>query len=74
MMCCVTPCICSRHPGVVGYVGKVHYTKGIFVGVIVDSGAGKNNGTIKGQRYFTCERGQGLMVRAADVRPLSLSD
>ena len=55
-------------------MGKVHYTKGIFVGVIVASDVGKNNGTIKGQRYFSCEKGQGLMVRVSDVRPLSLDD
>lgn len=44
------------------------------MGVIVGDGAGKNNGTVKGRQYFSCDRGHGLMVRAGDVRPLSLSD
>lgn len=58
----------NKLEGEVAYVGNVHYAKGLFVGVVVPSGAGKNNGTIKGKSYFKCRSGQGLMVRASDVK------
>lgn len=36
----------SRYTGRVAFIGPVHYTKGLFVGVITDDPSwGKNNGT-----------------------------
>jgi hypothetical protein len=49
--------------GTVKFVGSVHYAKGDWVGVVLDEAAGKNNGTIKGETYFVCEPGHGMLVR-----------
>ena len=56
--------------GTVRYIGEVHYAKGDWVGVELEDGGGKNNGTIKGKSYFSCEPGFGIMVRPSDVEVL----
>jgi len=53
----------------VAFVGAVHYAKGEFAGVVMkNANKGKNDGSVKGQRYFTCAKGQGLMVKLRDVQ------
>ena len=56
--------------GTIRFLGNVHYAKGDWVGVSLDNGGGKNNGTIKGQTYFECEDGCGIIVRPAEVEPV----
>lgn len=60
----------DRYGGRAAYVGNVHYTKGTFVGVIMDDPAdGKNTGTVRGVEYFTCSgRQKGLMVALSDIK------
>jgi dynactin complex subunit len=60
----------GRDIGRVAFTGPVHYTKGLYVGVIMDdTTAGKNTGFIKGKEYFQCSPKQrGLMVPLVDVR------
>ncbi|KAL4145869.1 hypothetical protein PRNP1_012101 [Phytophthora ramorum] len=60
-------CILGKHSGVVMFTGNVHYAKGEFVGVALSSPVGKNDGSIKGVRYFECSPSHGLMVRPNDV-------
>ncbi|KAL4117659.1 hypothetical protein PRIC2_011645 [Phytophthora ramorum] len=60
-------CIHGKHSGVVMFTGNVHYAKGEFVGVALSSPVGKNDGSIKGVRYFECSPSHGLMVRPNDV-------
>ena len=38
--------------GIIRYVGEYHEKPGIFVGVELEKPKGKNNGTIKGKKYF----------------------
>ena len=52
--------------GTVLFLGEVHYSTGYFVGVNVGS-SGKNDGSVKGQRYFTCPPGEGLLVKLNEV-------
>jgi len=54
--------------GVVHFVGPVEYAKGDFAGVVMqDRTRGKNDGSVKGKRYFTCPKGRGLMVKLREV-------
>ena len=54
--------------GVVRYVGPAEYSAGTWVGVEMDDPkVGKNDGWVKGKKYFACPPGRGLMVREADV-------
>lgn len=51
------------------YVGKCSgLPKGYWVGVQFDEPVGKNDGSVKGQRYFTCPEGYGSLLRPDKVR------
>ncbi|KAG7394268.1 hypothetical protein PHYBOEH_005423 [Phytophthora boehmeriae] len=64
-------CVHGKHTGIVTFTGQVHYAKGEFVGVALSSPVGKNDGSVKGVRYFECSPCHGLMVRPEDVTPLA---
>lgn len=56
--------------GTVAYVGATLFATGKWVGVILDEPKGKNDGTVQGKRYFTCEENHGIFVRQSQVNPL----
>lgn len=56
------------HRGTVAYVGATLFATGKWVGVILDEAKGKNDGTVQGRRYFTCEENHGIFVRQSQVR------
>jgi hypothetical protein len=58
------------YSGVVRFIGEVGYAKGQFVGVELDEPKGKNDGEVKGVRYFSCTRNHGLLARPYDVEPV----
>ncbi|TTE07140.1 Kinesin-like protein KIF13B [Bagarius yarrelli] len=49
--------------GRVRYVGHVDFSDGIWVGVELDTPAGKNDGSVGGRQYFRCSPNHGLLVR-----------
>ena len=55
--------------GTVRFVGKIHLRRkpGIWVGVQYDAPLGKNDGSLDGQRYFTCPEKYGGFVRLPHV-------
>ena len=57
--------------GSIAFVGAIDELPGLkgapWVGVVLDEPTGKNDGSIKGQRYFQCERNRGVVVRASFV-------
>lgn len=54
--------------GTVRFVGPVQFREGIWVGVQLDFAQGKNDGSVNGVRYFTCDRAHGLFVSSGKVR------
>ncbi|KAF2878430.1 CAP Gly-rich domain-containing protein [Massariosphaeria phaeospora] len=67
--------------GTVSYIGLVPEIPGIgfWIGVALDEPTGKNDGSVKGTRYFECGKNHGVFVRperceAGDFAPLDLSD
>lgn len=69
--------------GSVAFVGPIHELPGPpaapWIGITLDEPTGKNDGSIKGERYFLCEKNQGIFVRAdrvevGDFGELSLED
>jgi tubulin-folding cofactor B len=63
---------CEVNPGgkrgVVKFVGKVEgLPKGWWVGVAFDEPVGKNDGAVKGKRFFECADGYGSFQRPANV-------
>jgi ankyrin repeat protein/tetratricopeptide (TPR) repeat protein len=53
--------------GTVRFVGGVHYAKGEWAGVELDEPLGKNDGSVKGVRYFDAADKRGLFAKAADL-------
>ena len=40
---------------------------GKWIGVILDEANGKNNGTVQGKKYFSCDDNHGMFVRQTQV-------
>ncbi|EGG19247.1 hypothetical protein DFA_02033 [Cavenderia fasciculata] len=57
--------------GIVRFIGKVSFEKGIWVGVELDTAAGKNDGAVQGKRYFTCTKKHGVFAKYDKVSLLS---
>lgn len=53
--------------GTVAYIGTTLFASGKWVGVILDEAKGKNDGTVQGKRYFTCDENRGIFVRQSQV-------
>lgn len=56
---------------VVRFVGETMFAPGVWVGVELDDGSGKNDGSIKGEQYFECAMGNGMFVRPSAVTVVS---
>ncbi|XP_067931545.1 CAP-Gly domain-containing linker protein 1-like [Watersipora subatra] len=54
-------------PGIIAYLGDVKFAAGDFAGVVLDEAVGKNDGAMKGTRYFQCDPMRGVFVRASKL-------
>src|SRR6266536_5675664 len=52
---------------IVRYIGKPLFAQGEWVGVELEDGSGKNDGSVQGERYFECEMGKGMFLRPTAV-------
>lgn len=57
--------------GVVAYIGTTQFAAGDWVGVELDTPAGKNDGSVNGVRYFTCTPLHGVFARAEKLSKLN---
>ncbi|XP_032222548.2 dynactin subunit 1 isoform X2 [Nematostella vectensis] len=53
--------------GTVAYVGATQFATGKWIGVVLDEKKGKNDGTVQGKAYFSCEDGYGIFVRQSQI-------
>ncbi|KAG8833690.1 hypothetical protein FRC17_010222 [Serendipita sp. 399] len=58
--------------GVVRYCGKLDFTTGRWVGMELSEPKGKNDGSVKGKRYFQCKPNHGIFVKLSQVAPVEL--
>ncbi|XP_068163814.1 dynactin subunit 1-like isoform X8 [Antennarius striatus] len=54
--------------GTVAFIGATLFATGKWVGVILNEPKGKNDGTVQGRRYFTCEENHGIFVRQSQIQ------
>jgi len=54
-------------PGVVRFLGITQFADGEWVGVELDRGVGRNDGSVRGVSYFTCAPRHGVFCRASRI-------
>lgn len=50
----------DKGTGTVAFYGETQFSDGVWVGIILEEPKGKNNGTVKGIKYFTCAENYGI--------------
>ncbi|KAK0366322.1 hypothetical protein LTR91_007501 [Friedmanniomyces endolithicus] len=50
------------------FLGPTHFQTGDWVGVELAEASGKNDGSVKGKRYFECEQDHGMFLRPSGIR------
>ena len=49
-------------------MGSTEFAPGKWVGVELEEGQGKNNGSVNGKEYFKCSGNRGLFVRPSQLQ------
>lgn len=49
------------------FVGETSFSNGIWVGIELKDPTGRNDGSVKGKRYFTCPPNHGVMIRPSRI-------
>jgi dynactin complex subunit len=57
--------------GTLKYLGKIHVAEGTWCGIQLDEPLGKNDGSVSGKRYFTCQQRYGLFSPLARVEKVT---
>ncbi|KAI8799793.1 hypothetical protein BJ742DRAFT_844350 [Cladochytrium replicatum] len=62
----------EKSTGTLQYLGEfdAYPSSGLWAGIRLDQKVGKHDGVVRGKRYFSCENGYGLFVKAEKVIPL----
>lgn len=57
----------NRYRGIVRYVGHLQGKEGEYVGIELYAPRGKNNGSVKGVKYFECPANHGVMAKLEEA-------
>ncbi|CAG8570721.1 1450_t:CDS:10 [Paraglomus brasilianum] len=56
--------------GVIRFIGVTSFSSGKWVGVELDEPNGKNDGSVKGKKYFECKEKHGVFVRPSQLKTI----
>ena len=59
-----------KYTGVVAFLGPTTFDKGTWVGLLLDTHSGTNDGSVKGVSYFKCDAKQGKFLKPESVRKI----
>lgn len=54
--------------GQVAFYGTTEFSRGVWVGVVLETAEGKNNGHVNGVQYFECPPNHGLFIRPQKLK------
>jgi dynactin 1 len=57
--------IADGRQGIVRFVGETEFKEGEWLGLELDNDSGKNDGSVRGERYFDCAPNHGLFIQPA---------
>lgn len=57
---CLNFCACVIQSGTLRFCGTTQFAAGMWAGVELDEAVGKNNGSVAGVQYFTCQPSYGI--------------
>ncbi|VDK80703.1 unnamed protein product [Litomosoides sigmodontis] len=60
-------CQIGGRMGNIVYIGPARFAPGEWIGIVLDQPLGKNDGSVDGHRYFSCEPNHGLFCKASKL-------
>ncbi|XP_070563228.1 CAP-Gly domain-containing linker protein 4-like isoform X2 [Ptychodera flava] len=60
--------VAGQRTGIVRFSGKTRFAPGWWYGIELDKPVGKNDGSVSGERYFTCEPKKGVFAPPSRVK------
>ncbi|MCP9258251.1 Restin [Dirofilaria immitis] len=66
-------CQIGGRMGNIVYIGPTRFAPGEWIGVVLDEPLGKNDGSVDGHRYFSCEPSHGLFCKASKLEHIQSS-
>lgn len=64
----------DKYAGTIRFYGTAQFAQGTWVGVALDTEAGKNDGNVQGVQYFKCQPNHGVFVRPDKLKPEGRAD
>jgi dynactin 1 len=63
--------LATGQQGEIMFIGTTRFSDGEWIGVKLDEPTGKNDGSVRGDRYFDCAMGHGMFVRRNTMRVIT---
>ena len=60
--------------GVIRFKGTTSFSPGKWIGIELYEKNGKNDGTVQGVKYFTCQSAYGIFVKPAAIKDIHGSE
>jgi dynactin 1 len=62
----------EERQGIIRWLGRGAFAAGDWIGLELPDDNGKNDGSVRGERYFECAPGHGMMIRPEAISAILL--